>query len=529
MTKMQLLERENKDLKIQLSNEKKRIRNIDEFINEQRKVFEKQMTSLNKRIDLLYEDLSKANSKILELEEENKELKEALKKKDIEIEHLNTTITNLTARLKKDSSNSSKPPSTDGFKKTIHNSREKTGKKPGGQQGHKGEGLKLFENPTETIECKDGNCTCGGHINYETEPVSVKQHADITVTVTIKEYQTFEGVCEKCQKKHVSKFPENIVNVVTYGDNLKTLVTMLSNEGMVSINRVADLIKSITDDVIDLSGGTIVNFNYELAKKCEPIVEKIKDILIKSKVLHVDESGVRINGKLNWIHTACDEENTLYMTHEKRGKEAADAMGVLSYFVGTLIHDHLKSYYKYTAMEHGECNAHILRYLKGIIDIFKREEAEALIKLLIEANNAKKVAVLDGRHFFSEEEISKYEVRYLNLLNNWKAKYFADIKNPKDEKYHNDERCLLERMIEYKDEHLRFIKDFEVPFDNNLAERTLRMIKAKCKISGGFRSAKGAEAFSKIRSVIGTVKKRGKNVFKSIKSVFQNKQIILTE
>jgi transposase len=527
MTKIQLLERENKDLKIQFRNEKNRIRNMDEFINEQRRAFEKQIISLNRRIDLLYEDLSKANAKILELEEENRELKEALKKKDGEIELLNTTIANLTARIKKDSSNSSKPPSTDGFKKTIHNSRKKTGKKPGGQSGHKGEYLKLFENPTKIIECKDGNCSCGGHINYEPEPVSVKQHVDIEVTVTIKEYQTFKGVCEKCQKNHESKYPENIVNVVTYGDNLKTLVTMLSNEGMVSVNRVSDLIKSLTDDIINLSEGTIVNFNYELAKKCEPIVEKIKDILIKTKVLHVDESGVRINGKLNWIHTACDEENTLYMTHEKRGKEAVDDMGVLTYFIGTLIHDHLKSYYKYTAMDHGECNAHILRYLKGVIELFKREEAANLIELLIEANNAKKAAILEGRQSFSAEEVAKYEEKYLDLLNEWKAKYLADTKNPKDAKYHNDERCLLERMIEYKDEHLRFIKDFEVPFDNNLAERSLRMIKAKCKISGGFRSSKGADAFSKIRTVIGTVKKRGKNVFKSLKSVFENQEVVL--
>jgi chromosome segregation ATPase len=129
MTKMQLLERENKDLRIQLKNEKNQIRNINEFINEQRRTFEMQINSLNKRIDLLYEDLSKANTRIFELDEENKELKEALKKKDTEIEHLNTTIMNLTARIKKDSSNSSKPPSTDGFKKTIHNSREKSEKK----------------------------------------------------------------------------------------------------------------------------------------------------------------------------------------------------------------------------------------------------------------------------------------------------------------------------------------------------------------------------------------------------------------
>jgi transposase-like protein len=529
LTRLQQLERENKDLKIQNQNLKKKNQFLEDQIINMEKSYDQKFEMMNKRLDALYSDLSKANTRIKDLEEENKELKKIIVQKDKQINDLNHTVANLTARIKKDSSNSSKPSSTDGFKKQIHNSREKSGKKPGGQNGHKGECLKLFGNPTEKIECKDKNCSCGGHIKYYPEPISVKQKVDIDVSVNIKEYQRFEGICEKCQKTHVSKFPDNIVNTVTYGDNLKTLVTMLINEGMVSINRVSDLIKSLTDDVIHLSEGTIVNFNYELAKKCEPIVDKIKDILIKSNVLHVDESGLRINGKLNWIHTACDEENTLYMTHEKRGKEAAEDMGILSYFVGTLIHDHLKSYYKYTAMEHGECNAHILRYLKGIIDIFKREEAESLIKLLIEANSAKKTTILNGRQSFSEEEIAEYEGKYLDLLNNWKGKYFADIKSSKDAKYHNDERCLLERMIEYKDEHLRFIKDFSVPFDNNMAERSLRMIKAKCKISGGFRSDKGAEAFSKIRSVIGTIKKRGKNVFKSIKSVFQNQNIVLNE
>jgi len=524
MTKIQRLERENKDLKIQLSNAKTQIRHLNEIIEDQKRTFEAQFAAMNKRIDSMYADLSKANARIVELEEENKELKKTIKKKDIEIETLNTTVVNLTSRLKKDSSNSSKPPSTDGLKKQVHNLREKSGKKPGGQQGHKGEGLKVFSNPSEVVECKEEHCDCGGHIEYEQDPISIKQHVDVTVSTTITEYHMVKGACNKCHKAHLSKFPDGLINTVTYGDNLKTLVTMLTNEGMVSVNRVKEFLSSITNGVINLSEGTIVNFNYELAKRCEPIVEKIKEALIKSNVLHVDESGVRINGKLHWIHTACTNENAFYEIHKKRGKEAVDDIGILAYFVGTLIHDHLKAYYKYNAMEHAECNAHILRYLKGALELFKRDEAKDLVALLTNANNAKKEAIEHGRYSFTAEEIKKIEDEYVSLLNNWKCKYQEDSKNSKSSKYHNDERCLLERMIEYKDEHLRFIKDFKVPFDNNLAERALRMIKAKCKISGGFRSDKGAEAFSKIRSVIGTVKKRGLNVYQSIRLLFQNKQ-----
>lgn len=527
MTKIQQLERDKKDLKAQLTTSENQIKILKEFIDEQRKAYDLKIESLNNRIDLLYTDLCKANVKIGELEEENKRLREREVKKDKEIEKLNLTINNLTSRIKKDSSNSSKPSSTDGFKKKVPTFRKKTGKKPGGQPGHTGHTLKLFADPTEVIKCKKEHCKCGGHIAYKTEHTSKKQHVDIEIIVKITEFQIFEGVCECCGKQYTSEFPEGIVNTVQYGDNLKALIAMLTNEGMVSIKRTIDLISSLTNGRINLSEGTVVNINYELAKNCEPLISEIKSDLIKANVLCVDESGVRINGKLNWIHTACTDDATLYMVDKKRGNEATDNMGILSYFVGILMHDHLKSYYNYKTMDHAECNAHILRYIKGIVEIFKREEAEEFLGFLVRINNDKKHAIKEGKPSFLEAEIKEIEDEYLDILNRWKCKYEKEVENLKETKYHNDERCLITRLIEYKEEHLRFIKDFKVPFDNNAAERALRMIKTKIKVSGGFRSENGSNSFAIIRSIISTAKKRKINVYQTFRKLFSGDTVVL--
>jgi len=527
LTRIQQLERDKKDLKAQLKTVDNQVKILTEFVDEQRKAYDLKIESLNKRIDLLYTDLCKANTKIKELEEENKKLREKETRRVKEIDELNLTINKLTARIKKDSSNSSKPSSTDGFKKKVHNHRKKTGRKPGGQPGHKGNSLKLFADPTQIIKCKKEHCKCGGNIVYKSECVSKKQHVDIEIIVKITEFQTFEGACDYCGKQYTSKFPEDIINTVNYGDNLKAVIAMLTNEGMVSIKRTVEIVSSLTNSRINVSEGTVVNINYDLAKNCEPLISEIKSDLIKANVLCVDESGVRINGKLNWIHTACTDDTTLYMIDKKRGTEATDNMGILAYFVGVLMHDHLKSYYNYKTMDHAECNAHILRYLKGIIEIFKRKEAEELLSFLVKVNNEKKQAIKEGRMSFSEVEIKKIENEYLEILDKWEHKYKQEVENLKETKYHNDERCLIARLIEYKEEHLRFVKDFAVPFDNNAAERALRMIKTKIKVSGGFRSENGSSSFATIRSIISTAKKRGLSAYQIIRKIIRGETVAL--
>lgn len=513
------------DLNIKYHNAKNENKELKYQIEDMKKSFEKQMNDMNKKFNEVCDQLAIANKTIVKLKDEIKELKKTNISLKDDLKKANATITDLKARLNKDSNNSSKPPSSDGFKKKIHNRRIKTDKSIGGQLGHAGKRLTFFENPTNIIDKQIKTCTCGGSVGNHVY-LSKKQLVDIRVLVDITEERIYKGYCEKCGKVHTATFSDGYINDVQYGNHLKALTTMLLNEGMVSINRIKDIISSLTNNIINLSEGTIVNFNSSLSSKSEALIEEIKNNLIKANIINCDETGVRINGKLNWLHTVTNDSYTYYANHKKRGIEAMNDMEILTYFVGTMIHDHWKSYYDFNQMTHSECNSHIIRYIEEIIDIFNRKGAKEFLEFLINLNNEKKDAVLNDEKCFSENILKEKEDEYIDILNRWQEEFLEYAKD-KTSKCLSDERNLIKRLIEYKQQHLEFIRNFDVSFDNNLAERALRMIKAKIKISGGFRSEGGAIAFANIRSIISTAKKQKKNVFNTIKNIFDNDEVIL--
>jgi len=296
---------------------------------------------------------------------------------------------------------------------------------------------------------------------------------------------------------------------MTYGENLKSLVAMLSFEGNVSLNRIKTMICELTGK-INLSEGTIVNWQNELKQKLEPFLAKIKQDLPASEVLHKDETGARVNKKIRWLHVVSNRTKTLYFAHEKRGKEADDEVGVLGKYGGTLVHDHFKPLYKFKC-KHAECNAHILRYLKGVIENQKREWAKEMLSLLVELNNAKK----NGEIINVQSAFERYE----KILQKARPIYY--------EENSGEDYNLWKRMGEYKNEHLRFICDANVPFDNNQAERDLRMIKAKTKISGCFRSNEGINAFANAKSYTSTMRKNGGNIYSSLISAFNGTPVFV--
>ena len=433
-------------------------------------------------------------------------------------------IQDLKSRLNKNSSNSSKPSSTDGFKKVIHNCREKTDRKVGGQKNHKGVTLQKKE-PTQIIDRKIEKCECGGNIQQNKEFES-KQLIDIEIKVNIIEERVYTGKCSKCGKIHKAKFSKEFKNPAQYGNNLKAFVSMLINEEYVAIDRCSKFIKEITDGKIALSNGTVVNITKELSQKSKQSIENIKQHLVESKIAHSDETGVRINGEQHWLHTFCNQDYVSYGVHKKRGNEAIEEMELLNFFTGILMHDHFKPYYKYEQITHAECNAHILRYLKSVVEIFKRKETEEFLTFLVDINNRKKEAIRYGKKCLEENEIQEIENKYKKLLEEWKKTYYEYVKELElINKPLEEERCLFERLLEYQEEHLLFIKNFEVPFDNNMAERALRMIKTKKNVSGGFRSKNLAENFCNIRSLFGSGKKQGKNIFDIAKNVLDGKTI----
>lgn len=516
-----------KEYKLQCEVEK--LRKENQALKNKNKDLEAQKKTLSNKFELQSEQLWKLKS-----ESKIDEYKEIKRKYDIAMDTIrvlgkqmkqkDSIIQDLKSRLNKDSTNSSKPSSTDGFKKVIHSCREKTDRKIGGQRNHKGTTLNKKQ-PTQIVNKKIDICECGGKVEDSTN-YEAKQLIDIEVKVNVIEERIYEGKCSKCGKIHKAKSSEALKNPAQYGNNLKALVSMLVNEEYVAIDRCSKFIKEITGNEITLSNGTVVNITKELAKKSSHSIENIRNNLIESDIAHSDETGVRINGEQHWIHTLCNKDYVSYSVNKKRGKDAIDEMELLKFFTGILMHDHFKPYYQYEQITHAECNAHILRYLKSVIDIFQRKETEDFLTFLVEVNNLKKEAINQGKKCLEESKITEIEKQYKELLEKWKTSYYEYVKEVETiNKPLEEERCLFERLLEYQEEHLLFIKNFNVPFDNNMAERALRMIKTKKNVSGGFRSKKLAENFCDIRSLFGSGKKQGKNLFDIAKKTFEGKSI----
>lgn len=464
------------------------------------------------------EDLEKEN-KIKEYNEamrKNSLLKDKIKKLEEQLSGKEVTIQNLATQLKKDSTNSSRPSSTDNiYKKKVHIvSSRKAGGKNGGQWNHKG--VTFSKTDVEQL-IKDKKVEHKiKHIgNKKNRNYKSKYIVDVKIITTVTEYRYYESI------KGKYNIPKNMEPEVQYGSMMKALMCYFTTEMMAPLNKTRSFFRQITDDKLKVSEGTIVTAQRRLDEKLTPVVAEIKEKLIKAKVLHVDETGIRVNGSLNWLHTCCSKDYVYYEVNEKRGSEAIDAIGILAYFVNILVHDHWKAYYKETHMTHAECNAHILRYLKGILAIIEQKDIEELIKLFVEMNETKKEAISQNYTSLADEDIKDFSDRYSKITKSWRKDLNKRMSKVKDTKMFTDELNLLNRLEEYKENHLLFIKDFDVPFDNNPAERSLRMMKSKLKVSGGFRTEEGAKIFAKIRSFISTCKLRTDNLIAEMVKVFE--------
>jgi len=457
-----------------------------------------------KRIDFFVAELERERRERWRVEKELNERIETLEKENAALRLENARLRGM---IDKNSGNSSKPPSSDGFKR-IFNSREKTGRAPGGQPGHKGHGPKLYDNPNAIVEIKEETCACGGRYAY-TESYRAKQLVDIRIEPDVTEYRVYQGKCDCCGGRSDNRAP--ISDMLSYGPKLRGLAALLSLEGCVSLNRLTRIISELTCGSIALSQGTVVSWLWDLSGKVASAVDSIKDKLLLSPVLHKDETGIWINGKLQWLHVLSTEKHTLYHADKKRGNDADRAMDILPAYGGTLVHDHLKGLYEFPCA-HAECNVHILRYLKSAVERKKRKWAEDMIGLLMEAKGLKD-AQPDGK--LTPEQIEEIQRRYTEIIQAGHDEYQPD------QDYNGEDMKLLRRMEKFKAEHLRFITDPAVPFDNNQAERDLRMIKAKQKISGTFRAPDGGTVFATLKSFSATVKKHNFNLWQALSFAFR--------
>jgi transposase len=292
-------------------------------------------------------------------------------------------IKELEAQFKKNSRNSSKPPSSDEFIKPK-SQRKKSGKPSGGQKGHKGDTLKMTNTPDNIVHHRVKTCQGCGHSLEEVQPQGVerRQVFDLPpLKIKITEHQTESKVCPYCGLKNKASFPEGVGLPVQYGDNLKAFLVYLNQYQMTPYKRAAELIQDVYGH--RLSQGTLFNAIGAAYEALEPVEEEIINLLVGASVVHVDETGIRVLDQRQWLHVISTETLTYYAHHEKRGSKATDEIGILPRFKGVSVHDFWKPYFKYDC-GHALCNAHHLRELTGILELNQQKWPQEMIELLLE-------------------------------------------------------------------------------------------------------------------------------------------------
>jgi|LGOV01.1.fsa_nt_gb transposase len=429
-------------------------------------------------------------------------------------------------RLNKNSNNSSKPPSSDGLNKPNPKSQRKpSGKSPGAQNGHKGNGFKLMKEPDETVLYHPDQCV--GCPNFGICKVcgisETKYDVDICVETKVTAHQVLSYECPFKSNRVISgSFPSNVKSTMQYGDNLEALVIALNTSGMMGIKRTHNILSAVFG--IPISTGTIFSMVKDCGLKLKDTVERIRQTLCDSPSANFDETGLRVNKKLHWVHSASTALFTYLSVEEKRGTIGMDSSGVLPYFSGVAIHDFWKPYFKYVDVSHAMCNAHLIRELTGIVEN-NPNQAWALeaIELLLQMKKAKEVAISREQHSLSDDCLKYFTKKYDNIFEKAIAQNPLKSKTGKRGRPKKGEiRALVDRFVEYKGEICLFVNDFSIPFTNNLAEQDIRMIKVKQKVSGCFRTKTGADTFVTIMSYIGTASKQGINAYSAIKSALAN-------
>ena len=446
------------------------------------------------------------------------DLWQLVRKLTAQVTPLETKVQELEARLAQNSRNSSKPPSSDGLSKPNPKSLRKTGEHPsGGQKGHAGYTLKKVATPNRTeIHRPAPRCDACGACLSETTVVETRQVFDLPkLGFEVTEHQVLAGKCAACGKICRGEFPAGVVAPVQYGPAALAAVVHLTHHHMMPVQRTAALMGDFFG--LPMSDATVQGASEEARIRLQPTVDAIGKAIQTAPVAHADETGMRVAGKLHWMHVLATETLTWVACHAKRGKQAFDDLAILAGFFGTLIHDGWKPY-RELRCQHGLCNAHHLRELTYVLEEFKQPWAGRMIDWLSAACHE----VNTVGHPVSADWITDWRSRYEEILSAGEAVNPLVEKSGKRGRTRQSKSAnLLLRLRTYADDVWRFATDHNVPFTNNLAEQAVRMPKVKQKISGGFRTKNGADNFCTIRSYLATLHKQGDNLFLALTSTFQ--------
>ena len=482
-------------------------------------------------IEMMTKQISDLTALVQTLTESNAALNETIKE-------LQETIRELQRQLNQNSQNSSKPPSSDGFNKPNPKSlRQKSGKKQGGQKGHPGSHMSIPHEPDEYSRHLPKKCLSCPHLNECVMNGNVftcgekRYEVNAVITTRVTEHQSIHvDSCPCTGESLAGEFPEGIRAYVQYGDSVSVLAGLLSTYGAVSTMRIHVLLGSLLG--VSLSTGTITSMVKKCAKKVGSTLETIKSMLIGAKVANFDETGTDVSGKTIWVHNSSTPGLTYQTINAKRGQTGMENNGVLTEFIGIAVHDCWSPYWKYGGVTHAVCNAHLLRELTGVEQYSPEHKWAPAFKALPRSmKRARDKAVIKGKTELSYYYLHKFDTEYDRLMK------LADEECPlppdppqkkKGRKKKGKERSLIERLVALKASVCLFIRNFDVPFDNNQAERDVRNVKTKTKVSGCFRTESGAQDYLDIMSYISTGRKHGVSAYEALTAAFAgNAEIVL--
>jgi transposase len=448
------------------------------------------------------------------------------------VESLVARINALEARIEvlenqksKDSKNSSKPPSGDGFAKRTKSLRTKSGRKSGGQKDHPGSRLEWCEEVDEVFIHPVLDCTsCGASLEtVEVLNLRCSQVYELPpIKLVVHEHQAEEKCCPKCGVLNQGKLPIFVNSLVQYGPGLKGLMVYVMEGQLLPSERARELLQEVIG--CEISEATLYNTRLRCYEELAAVEAYIKSGIQVAPVVHFDETGLGVKSKLMWLHVACNGWLTAYFIDPRRGQLAMDTIDILPNFEGVSVHDGFASYGKYDST-HALCNAHHLRELRFIVERYEQDWADDMMTLLVEIKTNIAIAQAAGETTLTLTQIADFERRYqeiieAGLIANPPPPIDPDLPTPKGRRKQTPPKNLLDRLQLHQFAVLLFMHDWRVPFDNNQAERDLRMMKLKQKISGTFRSMEGAQQFCRIRGYISTLRKQGIQVLNALRLVF---------
>lgn len=466
-------------------------------------------------IDVLSEDIGRLKRQI-------SRLKEALGEARGEVDWLRRRNTELEKLVTKDSHNSSRPPSTDPpWAKRTKSLRRPSGRHMGGQPGHAGRTLRLTPKPHRVVTHRPARCRhCSGSL-ADARGASVERRQVVELVparLRVTEHRAEVVRCSSCGRRTKASFPSGVTATVQYGPSILARALYLHDYQLLPYARAAEAMRELFGCA--MSSGTLSTAVRRCAIGLIQTELKIKRGLRRSPIIHADETGLRVKGKLAYVHVASNAHLTHYAADVRRGKAAIDEIDILPAYRGTCVHDGWLSYTHYSGCHHALCGAHLLReltYFEELCEVTKAW-ASPLKELLLEM---KGVAEREGAQV-SAWQVEELTARYNRLVAEGRgAQPPPDVPQFACRQAHN----LLRRLERRKEEVLRFLSDPAIPFDNNLAERDLRMVKLQQKVSGCFRTGEGARRFCRIRSYVSTARKQGRGVLRALEGACRGEPV----